>query len=78
MSIAVILEYGEEQYKCLHKGWGKTNDGMESYWKCTDCGATLGFNESHLMRSKTEPTPIPEYMQGVHSDPIGEFRGALG
>jgi hypothetical protein len=29
----MILEYGIEQHECLHKAWGKTNDGYESYWK---------------------------------------------
>lgn len=73
----MILEYGIEQYQCLHKSWGKSNDGMESYWKCHDCGATCGFSESHLLNSKNEPTPIPEYMKNVHSSPVGEFLGAL-
>jgi len=72
----MILEYGEEQYNCLHKGWGKTNDGLETYWKCTDCGATTGVMDGD-MDSKTQPTPIPEYLKGVHSDPVGEFRGEL-
>lgn len=74
----MILEYGIEQYECLHNGWGKTNDGFETYWKCTNCGATVGYDElNDVMGKKVAPTPIPKYMQGVHSDPVGEFRGEL-
>lgn len=71
----MILEYGIEQYNCLHKDWAKTNDGMETYWKCVDCGATQDINGD--LDSKTAPTPIPDYMKDVHSDPVGEFRGGL-
>jgi hypothetical protein len=73
-----ILEYGIEQYNCLHRGWGKTNDGYETYWKCTDCGATTDLGSDIWDGNlKTTPTPIPPSMKDVHSDPVGEFRGAL-
>jgi hypothetical protein len=71
----MILEYGVQQYNCLHRGWGKTNDGIETYWKCTDCGATQDIGGD--LSAKTAPTPIPEYMKDVNSDPVGEFRGEL-
>jgi ribosomal protein L37AE/L43A len=57
----MILEYGEEQYKCLHRGWEKVFDGLEEYWKCTDCGAT---NEVPTDK-KTKPTPLPDYMKSA-------------
>lgn len=71
----MILEYGIEQYNCLHGTWGKTNDGFETYWKCTRCGATQDIDGD--LTPKSEPTPVPEHMKYIHSDPVGEFHGAL-
>lgn len=71
----MILEYGIEQYNCLHGSWGKTNDGTETYWKCFKCGATQNLDGD--LSSKTEPTKVSEYMKNIHSDPVGMFYGDL-